>query len=510
MALVFNYKFMKIKKFLKNRFSKEKFFIFSILFLIASVRVFFEFIPGTADSDWYHEDWKYRQKITTNTSLIEGDHSSFPLLVNTTQNALKSIWSGGRMGQVDAGDLLFTAGDGTTKLSHEIEKYSFSTGELIAWVKIPNLLATGQEIYMYYGNESCPKQWDATGAVWSDRYVAVYHLNDNCASEGCYKDSVKGNNATPYSGDTIANLNDNNGKIGAAVSLDGNREFLKIPDSLDLDLGGNFSIEAYAQLNELNRYNTIFDKGAYDLKVGPDKKYLVSLKQDPNTLMCGENPCPTEFLIDDQFPGSVSSMAEFKGSMYFTLLSDSTYSSIYSGLGYDPYFSVVETFTIGAKIGGLTVFKENLYVYVDDTVYVSSDGNNWSSVYSAPENISSMVVFDNYLYFGTSETGRIYRSLIGTSSWSLANSFASGDMTDVTVMTVYDGKLFVGGNMGKLFLTTNGTNFTEDRDFGIESLITAMGVFDGKLFIALSDAGEGNTYYRNFAGNYTMSNFPEF
>ena len=63
---------------------------------------------------------------------------------------------------------------GTTRLAHEIERYNTSTGEVIAWVKIPTLSAsTGTDIYIYYKGV---EEIDAS-SVWDDNYRLVYHLN---------------------------------------------------------------------------------------------------------------------------------------------------------------------------------------------------------------------------------------------------------------------------------------------------------------------------------------------
>lgn len=503
---------MKIKK-IKNWFKKKKFpvreksLFIGILFLLISIRLFSEFFVS-ADANWYDENWKYRQKITLNNSQILGNESSFPLLVNTTQNALKSIWSGGRMGKVDASDLLFTAADGTTKLSHEIEKYVFYTGELVAWVKLPQINTTGDQfVYMYYGNENATNQWDTTGAVWTDRYESVYHFNDNCDTASCVNDSANSNDATPYSGDTIANLNDNLGKIGPAIDLDGDNDYLKIPYTEDFDFTSDFTIEAYAQLNELSRYSSILDKGPYSLKIAPDKRYLASMVYEA---VSATEEYDTAYSFGAGFV--VTSLTEFKGDLFVTVQGNSPSSSSLYKSSDGSSFTFVNSYGADVQIGGLTVFKDGIYFFADDKVYSSSNGTNFSSVYTASEKISSMVTYNNYLYIGTSFSGLVYRSLIGTSSWSFVTDFNSNDVIDVKAMTVYDGSLFLGGEGGKVMISSDGTSFFVDESFGATSVVTALGVFDGRLFVGISNESTsgGNSYYRNYAGTYTQSNFPEY
>ncbi len=501
---------MKIKT-IKNLFTRkksfvsEKFLVLAVLFLAASIRLVFEVLPGSADVSWYDTDWKYRQKLTLNNTLILSNEASFPLLVKTTQTALKSIWSGGRVGKVNGGDILFTASNGTTKLAHEIESYSFSSGELIAWVYLPTISTSGtQEVYMYYGNENATDQWDTTGAVWQDRYNAVYHFGENCSTAGCYKDSVTPaytNHATPYSGDSIANISEPLGKIGRGVSLDGEREYLKIADSGAFDLTDDFSIESFVQVNELNRFNGILDKGAFSLKTNPDGKYEFIGMPTYGT---------SSFTEVESFGANynVTSLAEYGGLLFVTLEGEnSTQSATYKsndGVQFESFGS----FGIDEKIGGLTVFKGELYMFAGNKIYVSDSGMSWNTVYTGSEDFSSMVVFENYLYAGSSETGLLYRSLTG-SSWSLAEDFSDSDVKDLMVMSVYDGNLFVGGDIGRVMISGNGVDFSLDEDFGSLAMVTAMGVYDGKFIVGLSGV-YGEAYYRNFAGTYTQVMFPEF
>jgi hypothetical protein len=95
------------------------------------------------------------------------------VLVSVTDSNLASS------AQSSGNDILFTASDGVTKLNHEIETYTSSTGLLNAWVSVPSLSPTTDTIiYMYYGNGSASNQQNSS-AVWSGNYAAVYHLDQN-------------------------------------------------------------------------------------------------------------------------------------------------------------------------------------------------------------------------------------------------------------------------------------------------------------------------------------------
>ena len=66
--------------------------------------------------------------------------------------------------KADGSDIVFTAGDGVTKVSHEIESYNSATGQLTAWVNVPAVSPSADTvIYLYYGNSSAPNQQNAAG-----------------------------------------------------------------------------------------------------------------------------------------------------------------------------------------------------------------------------------------------------------------------------------------------------------------------------------------------------------
>ena len=74
--------------------------------------------------------------------------------------------AGGRIGQTDGGDIVFTNSANTVKYDHEIESYNGTTGELRAWIKIPSLSGSADTtVRMWYGNATADNQWNPTG-VW--------------------------------------------------------------------------------------------------------------------------------------------------------------------------------------------------------------------------------------------------------------------------------------------------------------------------------------------------------
>ncbi|MDD1671127.1 MAG: DUF2341 domain-containing protein, partial [Methanomicrobiales archaeon] len=173
---------------------------------------------------WYDCGWGYQKSITIDHTKVSGTQTDFPVLVSLLVS-LSSDSDLSARAQSDGDDILFTAADGTTKLSHEIESYS--SGTLVAWVKVPSVSsAADTTIMMYYGNAGATSQQNQTG-VWDGNYRAVWHLKeDPSGTAPQMKDSKNTNHGTSYgsmtSGDQVS------GKMGGSLDLDGGDDRISV------------------------------------------------------------------------------------------------------------------------------------------------------------------------------------------------------------------------------------------------------------------------------------------
>jgi hypothetical protein len=158
---------------------------------------------GASSLGWYNASWTYRKPITIDHNKVFGVSSStinsFPILFSVIDSDLKYTGSGGKMASSTAGDLLFTASDGTTKLDFEVEKYASTTGETVAWVRVPVLSAvTDTTIYIYFGNNSATNQQNPTG-VWDSNFKIVQHLGNGTtlSATDSTSNAVNGTISTP-------------------------------------------------------------------------------------------------------------------------------------------------------------------------------------------------------------------------------------------------------------------------------------------------------------------------
>jgi hypothetical protein len=197
---------------------------------------------GTEES--FPQKWLYRKAITINNSKLTEDLTNFPVLVNTVDLDLMN------KARPDGYDIVFTGIDGMTRLDHEIETYNSSSGELVAWIKVPYISSTlPTTIYMHYGNSAQSIPTENPQGVWDDDYNGIWHLSDG--GIGTRYDSTENNNhGTPanYEGDEAISL----GKIAGADEFDGDNDRISIPDNSSLDPQNDITVEAWVRFNELS------------------------------------------------------------------------------------------------------------------------------------------------------------------------------------------------------------------------------------------------------------------
>jgi hypothetical protein len=195
----------------------------------------------------FPQNWLFRKSITINTSKITGNITNFPVLVNTVDLDLKN------KARPDGYDIVFTDINGITRLDHEIENYNSSTGELVAWVKVPYISTTFPTIiYMHYGNSNQNTPTENPKDVWDDDYTAVWHLGEvGIGVPDDYKDSTsnsytgEGGSGTPWRIPTRES-----GKIGYGQNFDGDNDIINC-SSMNPMIFNNFSFEAWYKSNDI-------------------------------------------------------------------------------------------------------------------------------------------------------------------------------------------------------------------------------------------------------------------
>ncbi len=150
---------------------------------------------GTVDSNtatvsitvenWWNTSWKRRRLLTIDNSSISSNLTNFPVLVKIDSSRIDYAQT-----KAAGADLRFVDADHTTSLSFEIESWD-PAGTSWVWVKVPQIDSSSNtdHIYMYYGNTAATDGQNAAG-VWSNGYLAVYHMNQSPTSGATINDST--------------------------------------------------------------------------------------------------------------------------------------------------------------------------------------------------------------------------------------------------------------------------------------------------------------------------------
>lgn len=205
-------------------------------------------------ADWYDYSWSHRKQISILDAQVPGTLTDFPVLVSlSSDTGLNS------RAQADGDDILFTDSTGRTKLSHEIESYS--SGTLVAWVKVPTLNGSSDtDIYMYYGNATTSSQQDAAN-VWDSNFRNVYHMKGTSGS-AVIPDSATNvggtENGTKESGTGAGQpANTASGKIGEGQDFnEPTTDYISITDRLGEP--ANVTISGWFKLDNQDSFSSDF------------------------------------------------------------------------------------------------------------------------------------------------------------------------------------------------------------------------------------------------------------
>ncbi|MFA5810144.1 MAG: LamG-like jellyroll fold domain-containing protein, partial [Thermoleophilia bacterium] len=232
------------------------------LFLLAIVAFF---LPHTS-----HAVFTYYRTITVTSTptVASGTQNDFPVLFSTTANWLKTSSTdatNGRIQNVNGWDIVFSTSTPSasgsnwdcTKAAHEIERYTSSTGEMIAWFRATTI-ATSSLYYVCYGDGTITATQEASSSVWDAGYKGVWHLKETATSTAKYiLDSTVNLNNGSSSG-TLFPTPTSTGQMSGAQSFDGS-DAIFLGTALDIP-ALPLSISAWVNPTNYSNWRTIFSK----------------------------------------------------------------------------------------------------------------------------------------------------------------------------------------------------------------------------------------------------------
>jgi biopolymer transport protein ExbB len=204
--------------------------------------------------------YSYGRSITIQGSQVTGSLSNFPVLISITDPSLKQAAAGGRLQNANGYDVIFTLPDCSTVLPMQLEKYTASTGEYIAWVKLPTLVAnTNKLICMFYGKTGVLAN-PSNPAVWDANYMGVWHFNSSVSDGTTNGSNLTNTGTTNLTGSKIGDGRrlDNNPFV---QSSSGSIKYLQLPNGMFTGVN-NFTFEGWVYLETVTTsWERIFDFG---------------------------------------------------------------------------------------------------------------------------------------------------------------------------------------------------------------------------------------------------------
>lgn len=140
---------------------------------------------------WYNALWQHRQLVTVQNESVPSTLTNFVLFLNETgfvkPGSNNDVFD---RAKADGTDIVITAGDGVTKLNHEIVEFDPSGKKLEIWVRLPSVASSiDTTLYVYYGNAVHTETYD--GSVWTS-YDYVSHDGGQTDSTGAVSSTTYG------------------------------------------------------------------------------------------------------------------------------------------------------------------------------------------------------------------------------------------------------------------------------------------------------------------------------
>jgi hypothetical protein len=195
-----------------NLEKKSQFLLFGFLFFCVFLSN--SFPSNSSINDANNLGFHYFKEISIDHQQVTTNLTNFPLLLSINDPDLTIC-------QPTGNDIVFYDKLGENQLDHEIEKFDKTTGELIAWIRIPQLSnSIDTDIRMYYNNSNAIDTENKEGVFVI--YSGVYHLHDD------FKDSSSNQNTGTNFGS-----NDVSGKFGDGQLFDGVDDYVTLGDQLE-------------------------------------------------------------------------------------------------------------------------------------------------------------------------------------------------------------------------------------------------------------------------------------
>jgi hypothetical protein len=214
---------------------------------------------------WFSANWKYRVKLTVQSSKVEATETDIPVYVDLS-DADSDFWSNVKS---DGGDLIVTMADGITQQAIEVVAIDTGTDTGEIHFKASSLSsAVDTDFYVYYGNPgaSQPAASSTYGSenVWPSNHKGVWHLNEsgNGATDEFSESTSNGNDGTGGGGTASKTPAQVDGQMGKGQHGDGTDDYIDCATSSDYHFNRNdtYSISMWVDFDVLGAYEMLLSR----------------------------------------------------------------------------------------------------------------------------------------------------------------------------------------------------------------------------------------------------------
>ena len=213
----------------------------------------------------FPDGWGRRCELQIQNAKVDANLTNFPVLLTKATLPAEMFAVAGSFEAIEGGgDIRFSSDQaGSSRLACEIVTFSLddANDEAEIWVNVASVSSSADtSIWVWYSKaaESQPAEGAAFGqhATWDTNFKGVWHLNESSGGAAAVKDSTgEGNDLTDGGSPTFGAA----GKVGDAISFDGDNDQLALAGGLDYTT--NLTLSAWGNLTDLTeQFATIIEK----------------------------------------------------------------------------------------------------------------------------------------------------------------------------------------------------------------------------------------------------------
>lgn len=440
-----------------------------------------------------------------------------------TADWLKTVGNGGKVQNANGYDIVFTSEGGSIQLDHEIETYNASTGEFVAWVRIPILKYDSDTIIqLTYGDVSITTSQENADGVWGTDHKGVYHMSGNVSDATQYENNGTDQGTSDAAGQIsrgrsfsddyieIDSAGDHvdtaEGTITAWLTIDttsddqylwqfytdaSNEIYIRYINSTGTIRAGRIAggTDKYVETTSISegsstprRLTMTWSESADELKV-----YLDGSQIGTTQTSIGTYSGSTSWVAKASQPGAetiIHSLVELNGKIYGGSASS---GKLYEWNGTNAWVEKAGQYGSETYIYAMVVLNGKIYGGTDGTGLLLewNGADAWVKVadqLNSQTRIRSLVVYNDEIYGGTFPDGNLFK-WNGSDAWTQVAP-KLGSEINILSLAVYNNKIYGGTQGSGLLYEWNGTNawVAKTSQLGLEDYILSLAVYNNKLY----------------------------